>query len=246
MLISHEFKFIVGLPTKCGTNSMRNMALKHERHSKESWRQLHERPELRHRLDVPADCEDYNRAMIIRNPFSRIVSMYEYLRRHKWEWKYKDIMDAESRLGRRRAWTWFLNMLIDEQASAAEKPYQKRCDHGRRPFIWTDTLSQMCDFLGGSEPGQDFAWPQADVQLLRLESLGADWHAFLKGCGVGSELCDMWVPKKANATKGGQLFPGWRDYFQSSQNCHLGFMFVGEDLNLPYIPVDKPTSWVRG
>lgn len=237
MLVSHEFEFIVGMPTKCGTNSMRNMANKHAQGSARKHDELHEIKELRHRMDVPNGCEHYSRAMIIRNPFSRIVSMYEYLRRHNWEWKYKDIIAAEERLGRRKAWTWFLNMLIDEQVEAAEKPYDRRKVHGKRPYIWTDTLLQQSRFLGGSEPNVVFDWHEAPVTFIRLESLAADWHEFLKLHGVGSELCDMWVPKKANATKGGQLHPGWRDYFVSERDRNLAFMFVGEDVELPYVPV---------
>lgn len=235
MLVSHEYKFIVGLPTKCGTNSMRNMAIAHARGSSRKKDELHEIKELRHRMDVPEGCEDYARAIIIRNPFSRIVSMYEYLRRNTWEWKYKDIMEWEDKWGRRRAFTQFLHMLIDEQVLAAEKTYGARKVHGKRPFIWTDTMSQLARFLGAQEAGVEFMWPEAEVRLLRLEDLASEWHGFLKEQGVPSELCDMWVPKKANATRGGQLHPTWRDYFKAPENRRLAFLFVGEDVDLPYV-----------
>lgn len=234
MLISHEHKFIVGLPTKCGTNSMRNMALTYMRTA--GTEELQEVRELRHRLAVPEGCEGYQRAMVIRNPFSRVTSMYEYLRRNTWEWKYKELMEAEVRLGRRRGWTFFLNMLIDEQAAAAEKDttgdgYWRRKVHGRRPYIWTDTLSAQARFLGAQEPGVSFPWPQADVRLLKLESLANDWDDFARSC----DWFTAPVPKKANVTRGEKLHDKWNGYFATDQNRHLGFMFVGEDVSLPYV-----------
>ena len=237
MLISHKHEFIVGLPTKCGTNSMRNMAINYNKRGTH-WDELYEIKELRHRMDIPVEYEHYTRAIVVRNPFARVVSMYEYLRRHSWEWKNKDILEAESRLGRRKAWTWFLNMLVDEQVIAAEKDaigdgYWRRKVHGRRPYIWTDTMSQLMRFMGGSEPGVEFPWEQAPVTQLRLEHLNRDWSLFTRSLGWQ----DAPMPKRNNATRGEDKLhsDGVSEYFATEHNRHLGLLFVGEDRDvLPY------------
>lgn len=231
MLLSHEYQFIVGLPTKCGTNSMRNMGIKSNRSGRAH--ELHEIRELRHRMDVPEGCGSYTRAIVIRNPFSRLVSMYEYLRRHSWEWKYSWIMEQERKHGRELAWNHFLHMMIDEQLEAAEKPYWARKVHGKRPFIWTDTLTELRAFLGGYDERAlaDKRWPVAEVQVLRLEALAADWAAFTEHVGWRNAP----VPARNNATKDeDKLFPAWRDYY-SKPNLRLARMIVGADVELPAV-----------
>jgi hypothetical protein len=236
MLVSHEYKFIVALPTKCGTNSMRNMGLKHARDV--SAAELQELPILRHRMDVPEGCEDYKRAMVVRNPMSRLVSMYEYLRRHSWEWRYPDLIQWEHSLGRAGAWTKFLEMLLEEQQLAALKPYGKRKIHGRRPYIWTDRMVELARFLGGTETGQSFPWPAAEVEFLRLEDLAADWWRFAAGCGWG-HVAGLPMPKKANATRDeDKLWPDWKRYYTRSRNMELGREIVG--LDMVFMPQGRP------
>lgn len=83
-------RFVIATPTKCGTTTLEEMARRHGggRVSRGGVEvpsfaiYTGEHPRRQHRMALPVDDEwlDAERYIMVRNPFARYVSMYEYLK----------------------------------------------------------------------------------------------------------------------------------------------------------------------
>lgn len=227
MLISHEHEFILALPTKCGTISMRDMAFKWVRDGGDP-DVLQELPKLRHRMDVPAGCEDYRRFIMVRNPHARLVSSFLYILTHANEWKTDELnrrLQNDYNGNQRLLFKWWCRMLLDERervAGRSRMPY-----HGKRPYIWTDRLTEVRAFLGGEHA--DSGWPDREVGVVRIERVHRDWHRLLRECGVQGGIAGLEVPhhnRRGMPPQGGQR-TGW--WFDGGQHRRVVTALIGDD-----------------
>lgn len=257
MLISDEHMFLVALPTKCGTNSMRNMAAAWERDGGNPL-VLREIPALRHRMDVPAGCEDYRRAIIVRNPYDRLVSAFQYLLHHANEWKTSELnhrLEAEFDGDDRKLFAWWLRDLREERERANAK--RARLDrtsallaasHGRRPYIWTDRLSELSLHFGGYDITQPVSFPKdrvvrrahgmwsvQTVHFLKLENLHRDWHRFLRTAGVRGGIDGLDVPHHNRASVRSSVYGvggSYTSWYKNKGIRSLANELVGQDPEL--------------
>lgn len=212
MLVSDKYEFIVAMPTKTGTNSLRAVV--------EKWRRsggsghvldlLTGEKRTRHRVAPPTGKEHYRRVILWRPEESRLPSMYEYLRRKDWEWAYAFIQHEEGVRGREAAWVEFLRMIAATREADGYFNGGLRGPHGSRPYMWTDTMAECEAYLRGSDlDGSILPWDLDDVDRIRTDHFTEDWHALLSSVGVEGEDDALWdVPvTQRNATPvGGRLF----------------------------------------
>jgi hypothetical protein len=219
MLVSDKYGFVIAMPTKTGTNSVRAIV--------EKWKRAGGSPRVldlltgekatRHRIAPPPGKEDYTRYMLVRNPQARLVSMYEYLRRKEWEWSAKDLLHREAHYGREDAWLQLLRIINAVRAADGYEDPGRRAAHGKRPYMWTDTLSEMLDYMGGVDiDGSKLPWHTwDDAKPLMLEDLESEWGDLLVREGVDEDgLYDLAVSHR-NATPGeDKLFSGTAAYWE--------------------------------
>lgn len=81
MLVGPDY--VIASPTKTGTKSLVTLA--------------RSRPELGlryvpngHRMHAPAGCAHFTRHLIVRNPYARLASIYDYLRRRVGDWGHRE------------------------------------------------------------------------------------------------------------------------------------------------------------
>lgn len=227
MLISHKHEFIVAMPTKCGTNSLRNMALKWVRDGGDP-DVLMEHPKLRHRMDVPEGCEEYQRYIVVRNPFHRMVSSFQWLLDHKNQWRHDELnkvlveqYDGDRQRMFRR---WWLTELLGAKSELSG--VQRPVTHGIAPFTWVDSLTELKSYLAGFDvwSQQGVSWPAGLVRVLRLENLSADWARLVSRQGA-AELVGVGVPHHNRSRDES----GVGQWFASGHAARVAHELVGED-----------------
>ena len=202
MIIS-DAGFVIATPTKCGTTTIEHVA---KRHNDPSFAIAAEiLPRRQHRMVMPTEAAEagYRKMLLVRNPFTRYMSVYEYLRAPqnysqwgaRWvqgrlwpgkkygEWMEQDPMTFEE----------FLQFLIASRTNKAVRKKRDALDQPRAyrsPWVWTDSLAMSYQALLAN-PGRD------GVTLLRMESLWADLSAINHRYGVGIDL----KPIHANRNK---------------------------------------------
>lgn len=79
MIVCDRHKFLIGTPTKTGTNALRSCLI--------------ERGEIgcyhllpKHRMDVPPRQQYHFKYLVVRNPYDRLVSMFHYLNKRGGQW----------------------------------------------------------------------------------------------------------------------------------------------------------------
>lgn len=183
-------RFVIATPTKTGTTTLEECARRHAggRISrggvwKPDFRIMDwEKPRRQHRMVPPEGWENARRYMTVRNPFTRWVSVYEYLKApHNYsKFGAKEIQRSEWRgwnddrvgvRGRPLDFEQFLWWLVDARVEYGESRWVRRRGSltspgaWRSPWIWLDGLDVQLETvqLGGVEVG-----------LLRTESLWED------------------------------------------------------------------------
>jgi len=84
MIINDEAGWILTSPSKCGTESIMSMVKKANVPY-----MYYQMP--KHARVVPDEFRDYTRYMVVRNPYDRMWSAYQWLRRRKW-WRHDEIV----------------------------------------------------------------------------------------------------------------------------------------------------------
>jgi hypothetical protein len=212
MFVSDKYEFVVAMPTKTGTNSLRAVVdrLKREGVPSSVATLLSGEAQTRHRIAPPPGKEHYDRYMLVRHPVDRLISMYEYLRRKDWEWMAQHILSCEERNGREAAWVYLLEaMLLYRDTDGYFNGDRKA--HGIRPYMWTDTLSEMRDFMS-SHSGP---YTPSDVGVIRLEDVESDWDQVMVAMGVEEDdmyMVQSGVPKRNSTPDGLRLFSTRAEY----------------------------------
>lgn len=233
MIVSDKYQFVIACPTKTGTNTLRAVVQKWKRQggSANVLDLLTNEQSTRHRIAPPPGKEDYTRYIMVRDPAARLVSMYEYLRRKEWEWCAKVILDTEFSQGREAAWLYMLDMIIAVRNSEGYFDDGRRKWHGIRPYMWTDRLSEMEEYLAGYEPvGNHLAWHDSSVTALQLEDLDAAWADVLVGHDVEEDwLWDVTFPHRNASPVEGRLFDTVSQYLAVHGASSKVMEIVGPD-----------------
>lgn len=237
MLISKKYRFIIACPTKTGTNTMRAIVEKFKRGggSPNVLTLLTGEASTRHRIAPPPGLDDYTRFMMVREPQARLVSMYEYLRRKDWEWKAKDIIQAEKGGGREAGWLRMLGLIAEHRALDGYYAGGMRKAHGGRPYMWTDRQSEMLRFLYGTDmDGSHLPWYHNRAwdmtKAIQLEMLPSYWGNILRSFGVQEqELYDIVIPHRNSTDKGSKLFSTTAEYMAVPGASSLAKYCLGDD-----------------
>lgn len=234
MLVSDKYRFIIACPTKTGTNSLRAVVEKWKRSGGDVrvLNLLSGEDSTRHRIAPPPGKESYTRYMMVRNPVERLVSMYEYLRRKEWEWSAKEILRVEADKGREAAWVHMLEIIMLYRDSDGYFDAGRRKHHGIRPYMWTDRLSEMEDYLTGIDlNGSELPWYHADVRAFELEDVGAAWDQLLADHDVEEDaLWDVVFPHRNSSPADGRLFGDAAAYLEVDGASDLVDEVVGRDM----------------
>jgi len=128
VILIPDQKAVLATPTKCGTYSWEIIS------RKMGWRTIR----TQHRMDVPDAFSHYSqRLMTVRNPYSRLVSVYFWLSGPSgwtnWKGKISHTVEWED-------WFWMFLEWKDEADL-------KEINTHRSPHVWTNSLSQNADIF---------------------------------------------------------------------------------------------------
>lgn len=195
-MITSDAGFVIATPTKCGTTTLEEMCRRHRGGRAypglPSFRIMDwEQPRRQHRMALPAIGSgdtgweawgDYDRYLMVRDPYARYVSVYEYLRApHNYsKFGAKEIQGRDWRgwkMGRQGvdgyplSFVGFLRWLIKARDEYSTARWAKRRGDlftpfaYRSPWVWLDSLE---DSLGAfaAQPGSR----QGSVCLIWVEN----------------------------------------------------------------------------
>jgi hypothetical protein len=189
MIISEAGRFFIATPTKCGTTTLESIAARNMREGEGETLRVLDDPDTgdtrrrQHRMVVPQGHNDWNRYMLVRHPYSRMTSVYEYLLApaNYSQWGAREIQ-GNAWPGARRGmmvdrapmdFLSFLRWLEGERVkSASSEMVGARGDTGtsrayRSPWVWTDSLGESLGYLKAGRAVRS-------VSLIRLEQLWED------------------------------------------------------------------------
>lgn len=241
MIVSRKYDFVIACPTKTGTNTMRALV--------ESWLRKGGSPSVltlltgekrtRHRVAPPTGRETSTRYILTRDDRSRLVSMYEYLRRKEWEWSAKDILHNEAHYGREEAWIRFLRVIAATRQSKNYFAGGRRHVHGSRPYMWTDLMEELVSYMDGYDvDGSHLPWygtsvlPSQDTRRLDLATLEDDWKGLLADLEVEEdELWDLTIPHRNASPVEDRLFSSSAAYWEvDGASALLGEITLAQEL----------------
>lgn len=216
-MIVSDAGFIIATPTKCGTTTLEEMCRRHrggrKGTPKENFRIMDwAKPRRQHSMAMDVSLRNYQRFMMVRNPYDRWCSIYEYLRApHNYtKWGAKQIQGAEwrgtwhyhdpERTRRPMTFGEFLEFIIRERKEYSGQRWSNRRGdfddpfHYRSPWVWLDPLDQQLRKLR-RQPGEEVQ----EVVTLRLESFweNMSWLKFR----FPSELADLSVKPSIHANR---------------------------------------------
>lgn len=175
-------KAIIATPTKCGTTTIEAVARRHERNGGKDFLLFDgESPRRQHRMVPPLDdfkVKKVESILLVRNPFSRYTSIYEYLRApaNYSQWGAKVVQGSDWGGHGENEWADSPPMLFPQfmawyharREDANPRPDLQDPAAYRSPWVWTDSLSDSYNFLQWNmmHRGGD-----SYIRLLRLENL---------------------------------------------------------------------------
>lgn len=208
MLVSDKYGFIIATPTKCGTTSLQGLVTQWNRLGGDErvLRMLRGESETKHRMAPGEGLEGYDRWFVSRYWKTRLPSMYEWLRRKPVDEEIgRSILRAEEAGGREAGWLRFLTILRDTRLQPGYFDGGKRKFGARRPYMWTDTLEELSEYLAGVDADGTFLpWYREDgyTRMLNVESLQEDWCHLLDSYDVDEDsLYDDLDVKQLNSTR---------------------------------------------
>jgi len=224
MLISDKYKFIVAMPTKTGSTSLRAIVGKWARAGGDpKVLRLHTvgragvRETTRHRIAPVEGQYGYTRYMLAREPFARFVSAYEFCRTKHYEFLYDEMMAAEQASGvgdgRLASWRLWCSTVADIRGTGYWNR-GLRGWHGTEPYKWTDTLGEIQAFMQGWDADESRLpwWQKRQPGLIHLESMGEDWKAVMASHGVVEQGLLEWPMPHRNRVRSVRLYPGLQQY----------------------------------
>lgn len=232
MIISEATKTLIATPTKCGTTTLEAVARRSEREGDGAVLRVLDEPDpndtrrRQHRMCPPPGKEDWTRLLLVRNPYDRLTSIYEYLRApaNYSQWGARRVQGREWP-GERGALSHppmsfrkFLFWLELEHATLAEDFRDWGASRSyRSPWVWTDTLKDSWRFW--SRDGD------VEVGLLRLENLWEDLAAWL-----GEGVVNM-KPLHSNRSTG-RKHADWKDYYKRDEVVSADLLDCAEACDL--------------
>lgn len=238
-MITSDAGFVIATPTKCGTTTLEEMCRRHRGGRggvpRDNFRIMDwELPRRQHRMALPATCppirhkdapseravnwRDADRYLMVRNPYTRYMSMYEYLRApHNYskfgareiqgrEWRGL-AMGKSSHCANKAPMTFrqFLHFIAAERKIYASGRWAGRRGDltdpfaYRSPWVWLDSLTDSLALLRAQPGGA-----HGTVNLLRVEHF---WLA-MEGLKDRYDLGDLSVRPTIRANKTLTYRPG--------------------------------------
>ncbi len=198
-MILSDHGFLIATPTKCGTTTLEEMTRRHGggRVSRggvqlPSFRiASDEQPRRQHRMVPPEGWQDVDRYIMVRNPFTRYMSQYEYLRApHNYsKFGAKEIQGSAwlgwdrgraGVVGEPMTFQQFLFFIARARREYLQRRWVKRRGDlyspfaWRSPWIWLDPLDKQESVLDGCS-----GLGLGTVRRLRLENFWEEMQ-FLK------------------------------------------------------------------
>lgn len=223
MIVSQKYEFIIACPTKTGTTSMNGMVKSWLRSGGSSYvlNVVSGLSSTKHRIAPPPGMESFDRYMLVRDPHIRMVSMYEWLRRKPQDEPIgRMILEAEERHGRRHGgaagWMRLLEAIALIRESNGYFADGQRKFHGVRPFMWTDTQSELLEYLGGMDAGGcSLPWAGDDPMPLQLEDFDREWGELLSERDVEEDaLYELEFPHRNHTKVERRLFQSVGEYWK--------------------------------
>ena len=250
MIVSHDGEFLIGTPTKCGTHTLEAVAKRAERRGLGSQLCIAgpiapDTSRRQHHMYVPAEWAQYRRLLLVRNPYDRAVSLYEWLRDPAWytQWGAKYVQrgehpnaepgDPRPAMNFNQFANWFRNtkqINIATEGRALSKGHVMRNLQGtadyRSPWIFTDSLANSYAHLfdiisfGPGLVAEDF---------IRIEHVHEDLASLFATQEVPVLIDLLDTPLHNNKTKGRDGRP-WRDYYFSKRGNPRGAVPIINDM----------------
>lgn len=242
-------QYIIATPTKCGMTTLKELARRHAgQHISDADRLLidtsrlgrqappianfrqanWEEPSRDHRMSIPLDGQEgwgtADRWMLVRNPFARWVSVYEYLRlgRNYSQWMARAVQGSAWPKNDTHYNPWsecdpmdygeFLDMIVSKRLEFFSNRMIKRrgfytdARAYRSPWIWTDTLWESYHYLkdqptlGTLSPRDSDRWWRGEIQFLHIERIWEDLELLVERYGLYSPPLSLRRSIHANRT----------------------------------------------
>lgn len=151
MIVSHELKYVYIAVPKTGSSTMNDLL---------TWRFAGKYVAPHHLTVIPKECKDYFVFTVVRNPYSRIRSLWKHARRHS-NHRLHDVAVTQEF---REFCLWHANRAIEPNVQSQSIEYS----------YWSDSFD--LDRFNGREPSQlDFLSELYMHDVLKMESLETDF-----------------------------------------------------------------------
>ena len=222
MIVSHPGKWFIATPTKTGTHSLEAIANRPDNADlmEVAGQSPGDNRRRMHRMAPDPTWGGYRGYLLVRNPWSRWVSVYEYLRAPKFyaQWGAKAVQgntwggsndpDVLRSLGPPMSFERFLSWILHQRAehytttSLHRRGFPSDSHAYRSPWIWLDSLTVSRRLLDANLNG---VGPSG---LLHLEHLEEELLRIVGQDVAGHDL----HPDQLNRTTA-PIHPHWTDYW---------------------------------
>lgn len=221
MIVSHRARLFIATPTKTGTHSLEAVATRPVNGDALALAEASpgDRRRRMHRMAPDPAWAGYSGHLLVRNPWSRWVSVYEYLRAPKFyaQWGAKRVQGSSwggdpavaRTLPPPMTFEDFLRFLQQSRAEHYTKTALRQrgspanTSAYRSPWVWLDSLAVSRQLLDANLNGV------GPASLIRMEHLEDDLRRVL----AGHDGLDLHVDQLNKTTD--PTHPHWTDYWQS-------------------------------